>query len=250
MTQTLKQSHLLFVSRKFSIFFFLRLFNDLINYDSLFVWLSLFVFENPSVVEMMYMMSRMHRGGGKGIHFGSSWEDAWLDVAPAASSSSSSALAFSSSQGCLGFLISDMSRNAENDDCFNWMIVFVHGWYMALHWSEETTGFFGTSWRTSQPVCGMVAKNFIRSSSSGLELSSDSIDWRLKISQNREFAIFNWWGSRALALKGHRFSISLFKSSNESKLSPSLVRSQFDMPVSVGIFKVDTKIDGGVSENR
>lgn len=123
------------------------------------------------------------------------------------------------------------------------MIVFVHGWYIALLCSDETTGFFGTSWSTSQPVCGMVAKKFIRPSSSGLEFSSDSIDWRLNISQNLEFATLSWCGRRAVALNGHRFSISLFRSSKESKLSPSCVRSQFDMPESAGNFNVDdTKI--------
>lgn len=169
----------------------------------------------------------------------SSFPRSWLELdvaaAPLFSSSSSK-----HSLSIFKFFISDMSRKAENDDCFNWMFVFVHGWYMVWNSDEETTGFFGTSWRTSQPdFCGMVAKNLIRSSSSGLEFSSDSIDWRLKISQYLEFAIFSWCGNSAFTLKGHSFSISLFKSSKESKLSPSFVRSQFDMPESVGILSDD-----------
>lgn len=180
------------------------------------------------------------------VHCWLSLPEAWLEAAlavallsPSSLSSPTRSLSPSTSNSCnFGFFISDMSRKAEKDDCFNWMIVFVHGWYVGLC-SVETTGFFGTSWRTSQPYWGTVAKNLMRSSSSGLEFSSDSIDWRLKISQYLEFATFNWWGNKALALYGHKFSISLFKSSKESKLSPSCARSQFDMPESVGIFKVD-----------
>jgi len=193
----------------------------------------------------MAAMNEMISGIAKRVHCWSSLKEvAWLDDAVALFSSSSSTGShfLSSTEGCLGFFISDMSRNAENDDCFNWMIVFVHGWYVALC-SFEMTGFFGMSWRTSQPYCGMVAKNLMRSSSSGLEFSSvDSIDWRLKISQYLEFAIFIWWGKSAFVYNGHKFSISLLRSSKESKLSPSCVRSRFDMPESVGIFSDEDRL--------
>lgn len=193
----------------------------------------------------MAAMYEMISGIAKSVYCWSSLQEAaWLDDAVALLSSLSSAAShsLSSAEDCLGFFISDMSRNAENDDCFNWMIVFVHGWYVVLC-SFEITGFFGMSWRTSQPYCGMVARNLVRSSSSGLEFSSvDSIDWRLKISQYLEFAIFIWWGKSAVVYNGHKFSISLLRSSKESNVSPSCVRSRFDMPESVGIFSdEDTK---------